>query len=255
MHLGANNPHHTYTIPSTIFHEEKNTSESYYYLFPAIDQVETEKDLGVTVDSKLKFETHIDIKVSKANQMNGIIRHTFKYLTSDVFTLLYKSIVRPHVEYASLICAPTSKKYQDKIERVQRRATKMVMGISDLSYTERLEKLGLPTLYYRRIRTAMLLLYKYSNGLINLDLDTGCSICPSSDSLQPSLSQHTRGHSKKFQIHHKSGPRKNFFTSYALPIWNKLNPETVNSASINIFKNRISTDQNMPSKFDYAFSY
>ena len=51
MHLGANNPHHTYTIPSTIFHEEKANSESYYYLFPAIDLVETKKDLGVTVDS------------------------------------------------------------------------------------------------------------------------------------------------------------------------------------------------------------
>ena len=101
----------------------------------------------------------------------------------------------------------------------------------------------------------MILLYKYTTGLIDLDLDTRCDICLSSDSLEPSLSQNTRGHGKKFQIHHISGPRKKFFTAYAIPLWNKLKTETVNATSLNIFKNRIAADQAMPSKFDYAFSY
>ena len=255
LHLGANNPKHDYVLPTMEFHEEKESSESYYYLFPTIDKVMQEKDLGVTIDEHLNFETHIQIKISKANQMSGIIRHTFKYITPDVFTLLYKTIVRPHVEYASIICAPTSKKYQDKLERVQRRSTKMVLGISDLPYSERLQRLNLPTLYYRRIRTSMILLYKYTTGLIDLDLDTRCDICLSSDSLEPSLSQNTRGHGKKFQIHHISGPRKKIFTAYAIPLWNRLKTETVNATSLNIFKNRMSADQAMPSNFDYAFSY
>ena len=255
MHLGANNPKHDYTLPSMEFHEQKGDSEAYFYLFPQLDKVNQEKDLGVIVDDKLSFEFHIDKKVAKAKKMTGIVRHTIKYLTPVVFTLLFKSIIRPHVEYASMIWSPITKKLQDKLERVQRRATKMVLGLSELSYSDRLRKLNLPTLQYRRLRSSLIFLYKYTEGLVDTDLNTGCSLCLNSNSLQPTLSQNTRGHNKRFQIQHHQGIKNKFFTAHTLPVWNKLNSETVNAASLEIFKNRLASDQNMPSMFEYAFTY
>ena len=69
-----------------------------------------------------------------------------------MFRTLFKSLVRPHLEYASVIWSPYLKKDKIAIENVQRRATKRVRSISDLSYTGRLKKIGMPSLEYRRIR-------------------------------------------------------------------------------------------------------
>ena len=67
-----------------------------------------------------------------------------------MFLTLYKSFIRPHLEYASCIWAPYHKKGCIELENVQRCATKMVSKLKDLSYSERLRKIGLPSLEYRR---------------------------------------------------------------------------------------------------------
>ena len=137
MHIGNNNPKHEYTM---------SKGEELHKL----EKVSSEKDLGILIDDKLKFSEHINIKVNKANQILGCIKHTFKHLTKDVFKLLYKSLVRPHLEYNSVIWSPHLKKDMDSIERVQRRATKMVPELRNLSYEDRLRQLELPTLKFRR---------------------------------------------------------------------------------------------------------
>ena len=63
-----------------------------------------------------------------------------------MFMQLYKALIRPHIEYATVIWNPILKKNIFLIENVQRRATKLVSGIRHLSYEERLRNLGLPTL-------------------------------------------------------------------------------------------------------------
>ena len=65
-----------------------------------ISKVTCEKDLGVIIDQALNFSKHISTKVSEANQNLGIIFRTFTYMDTDMFLNLYKSIVRPHIEYA-----------------------------------------------------------------------------------------------------------------------------------------------------------
>ena len=84
-----------------------------------------QKDLGVAIDNKLKFVPHIQAMVKKANRNLGLIKRTFSYLDKTVFLNLYKTIVRPHLEYASVLY----KKDCISIENVQNRATRMVHSI------------------------------------------------------------------------------------------------------------------------------
>ncbi|KAK2146914.1 hypothetical protein LSH36_579g04020 [Paralvinella palmiformis] len=77
-------------------------------------------------------------KVSKANQMMGLIRRSFVYRK---FTGLYKAIVRPRLDYANSVCMPRRKKDIMISENVQRRATNLVPGIRDLNYPDRLKML------------------------------------------------------------------------------------------------------------------
>ena len=76
--------------------------------------------------------------------MIGIVKRTFTFLHKDIFNNLYKALVRPHLEYGNVIWSPYLKKTVT-IERVQRRATRLI-DLRNLSYTERLKKLDLPTL-------------------------------------------------------------------------------------------------------------
>ena len=94
-------------------------------------------------------------------------------MDEQMFLLLYKALVRPHVEYATCIWNPYQKYNMDMIERVQRRATKIVQSLKDLSYSDRLKKLNLETLEYRR-RADLLETYRIMKGEHIIDQ----SICP-----------------------------------------------------------------------------
>ena len=82
-----------------------------------------------------------------------------------MFKQLFTAIVRPHLEYANAVWNPFLQKHIISVENVQRRATKMVPGLRDLSYEARLRALKLPTLAYRRYRGDMIEMYKLSHGL------------------------------------------------------------------------------------------
>ena len=103
-----------------------------------ITQSTEEKDLGITIDEKLKFQIYINNQTKKANQRLGMIKRSFTYMDKNMFTTLFKSIVRPHLEYGSNIWSVMYKKEAIQIESVQRRATKLVKNIQHLSYSDRL---------------------------------------------------------------------------------------------------------------------
>jgi ribonuclease P/MRP protein subunit RPP40 len=129
-------------------------------VFVELEHVNAIHDLGLTVDSNLSFENHISDKISKAYQMLGIINRNFRQLDKSSFILLYKSLVRSSLEYCQSIWSPSKISDIFKLEKVQKRATKMVAGCRHLSYAERLLFLQLPTLKFRRIRGDLIEVYK-----------------------------------------------------------------------------------------------
>ena len=238
---------------------KKNTRKDYVMMDGdnnpyTLEKTEVEKDLGVYIDSKLKFTHHCQEKVNKANKILGYIRHTFKYLNKDSFLLLYKSLVRPHLEFASCIWSPKHKYNIDLIERVQRRATKLIPQIKELSYSDRLKQLNLETLSYRRTRADLLETYRILTNQHQVNTDCHCSQCPSKSMLSPTLNTTTRGHSMKLQIQPSTGARQNFFSNRVCNIWNSFSEKTVSSKNVDIFKNNVLTEIGH-TRFDFTFSY
>ena len=117
-----------------------------------LDRSRGEKDIGVIVDDKLNFREHMNAQINKANSIMGLIRRTYTYLDEDSFKCLFKALVRPHLEYAEAVWNPYKKQDIEEIENVQRRATRQLPSLKGLSYPERLQKLNMPTLKYRRSR-------------------------------------------------------------------------------------------------------
>ena len=115
-----------------------------------LETVESEKDLGVIIDSALSFAEHISSKISMANRNLGLIFKAFTFMDKDMLLNIFKSLVRPHLEYSSSVWSPQHKKDMVAIENVQRRATRMLPCLRGKTYSERFKILGLPTFEYRR---------------------------------------------------------------------------------------------------------
>lgn len=109
-----------------------------YKMFNNITKTSTEKDIGIVTGEKLIFSDHLAEKMNKVTKLVGLIRGTYAHLDPQVFNGLYTAIVRPHIEYANQIWCPYFVKDKEAIENVQRRAPKLVPGVKDLSYEERI---------------------------------------------------------------------------------------------------------------------
>ena len=113
------------------------------------------------------------------------------------------------------------------IEAVQRRATKLVPALSSLSYSDRLKKLHLPTLQYRRKRGDMLLVYKLLNGFTQSDWR---------QFFRRNINN-TRGHKDKlYKPAVKTNLKLNSFSNRIINEWNKLPEEVIKSSDLNQFK-------------------
>ena len=214
IHYGKNNIKHNYKMNG-------------YDLMTDLE----EKDLGVTFDANLSFQPHIGNIISKANGRVGIIKRTFNKLNEENFKILYKSLVRPILEYCTPIWFPLNKREAEEIEKVQRRATKLVNKVRNKTYEDRTENLDLTTLYYRRKRTDMIQTFKIFHGLDDLN---------SSQFFKTDPKSKTRGH--KFKIVKKSVSTKLRQNSFSVRVendWNKLPHTVVNAKSVNSFKYRL----------------
>ena len=120
----------------------------------------------------MMFSKHTGMVANKANRILGVIRRTFDYMDAVMFTTLYKSLIRPHLEYTNCIWSPILHKDSTLIESIQRKATKLVQGLKDLPYPVRLRYLKIPALAYRRVRGDMIQVYKIMHGLVGTKKET-----------------------------------------------------------------------------------
>ena len=134
-----------------------------------ICNVDKEKDLGVIITSDLKPSDHCTEVVKTANKLIGFIGRTFEHKTEKVILTLYNSLVRPHLEYCVQFWSPYYRKDIDKLERVQRRVTKMSPRLRNKPYEERLKELNLFSLSRRRIRGDLIEVYKIIRGFDNIN--------------------------------------------------------------------------------------
>ena len=125
-----------------------------------LENVKEIKYLGVIIDKKLKFHNHTSAAIKKANAVLGLIKRSFVAL--DIYNIgsIVLSMVRPHLEYDDVIWGPHFKGDMEAIEKVQKRATRMIPDLRHLPYRNRLESLSLPSLSYRRRRNDMIMCYK-----------------------------------------------------------------------------------------------
>ena len=204
----------------------------------ALSRVQDEKDVGVTFDEDMTFRKDISTRAIKANSIMGIIRRTYTYLDPQSFKLLFKSLVRPHLEYGAPIWNPRPKRDITELEKGQRRATRQVPQLKGLSYEDRLRKLQLPTLRYRRLRGGMIETYKLLHDIYD-------PILPKL--LDPVEKSKTRGHRLKLpKKSAKNNIKGHVFSHRIVNDWNSLPEDVVSAPSVNAFKNRLDSHWRTP---------
>jgi len=143
---------------------------------------------------------------------------------------LYKLLVRPHLDYCIQVWRPHLEKVKEGIEKVQRRATRMILECRGMTYENRLKKVGLTTLETRRIRADILEVYKIMNGLegvLEKDFFTRDR-------------EGRRGQRfKLFKKRVRLDIAKYSFANRVCNSWNNLPKYVVEAPSINVFKNRL----------------
>jgi len=209
-----------------------NKGTSYEMANKKLAVVKAEKDLGVIVDDTFKVGNQCLKAAKKGNQILGMVRRTFTCKNEKVIINLYKALVRPHLDYSIQAWRPHLVKDKEALEKVQRRATKMVSECKGLTYLDRLKYTGLTTLEIRRERADMLEVYKILYGLEGVQE-------------KDFFIRNTRvGRGHPFKLFIKRFERdiaKYSFGNRVCSSWNSLPHAVVTAPNVNAFKNRLNT--------------
>ena len=178
------------------------------------------KDLGIYITSNLSWSLQATKYANKANSVLGFVRRTVGPNNPDLFSKLYKSLVRPILEYSSPVWSPHLKKDIATLEKVQRRASRFALGTTanDMSYEDRLKRLKWPTLEKRRTLSSLTECYKTINGLNCLNPHEFFSLPKKSAKLNCC---------------------KHSFFLRIVNLWNNLRKETAEAKDLRTFRNKL----------------
>ena len=189
------------------------------------------------LQDNLKWEEHISSTVLKANIILGKIRNSFKNLDMRTLKVLYTAYVRPILEYGSVAWSPFRKHDIGRIEKVQRRATKLVPCLKNKRYDERLKLLDLTGLEERRVRGDLIQFFKNFKDFNKIQWSHPVANFPNLSLSGPA--RNIRSHKTlNRQLVNSCPARHNFFTNRVIPYWNDLPDEIKNAESVNSFENK-----------------
>ncbi len=217
MHIGHGNPMTDYQMGGTTLGVTKE-----------------EKDLGVYITPDFNSSAQSSRAATKGMNCLRVIRRTFKYIDADSFQTLYKTYIRPHLEYCVQAWCPWMEKDKKALEKVQRRATKLVPALKNLSYGDRLQALDLFSLERRRERGDLIETFKILKGLERIDSRKFFKLVD--------RSSNTRGHSLKLykpSLKKNLNCRKNYFTQRVINVWNSLPQKVVSAKTTLEFKREL----------------
>lgn len=213
MHVGKKNPKEVYKLNEKVLLEVKE-----------------EKDLGVFVTENLKPSVNCNRVCKSAIKIIGLINRNIVNKSREGMLILYKTMIRPLVDYCIPFWRPYTKKDIGNLEKVQKRFTKMITGCKGKQYKQRLEILKLTTLEERHERADLIQVYKvlndnkyiYPDGFLVLSEREG------------------RGNCKKlFKKRNRLEVSRNSFTSRVVDKWNALPDGVVLADDLNDFKGKL----------------
>jgi len=197
-----------------------------------IESSSAKNDFGVLMDEKLDTSQQCMLAAQKANHILGCIKRNVASRTREVILPLCSALLRPHLESCVQLWSPQHKKDMDLLERVQRRATKMIKGLKHLSYEEKLRELGLFSLKKRRLCRDLIVAFQYLKGAHRKDRDNLFS---------KACCDRTRSNALKLREgRFRLDIRKKYFTLRVVKHWNRLPREVAEEAlSLETFKARL----------------
>ena len=184
------------------------------------------------MSSNLKFHEHVNQIVKSATVTANQIHRCFLLKNKKFLVKMFKTFVRPKLEYASQVWNPVYKGDINQLERVQRSFTKRIPGFNNCTYAERLEILELPSLEFRRIYLDLIFTYKLLHNQLNID---------SAKFFKLKTSQ-TRGHRLTLVVPlAKKDVRKHSYTNRVVNMWNSLPATVALSPTLTAFKKSLCT--------------
>ena len=194
---------------------------------------DTAVDLGVTVDTKLKFHSHVQSTVHKASGLSHSLLKATVCRSKEFMLFLLKTHIRPVLEYSSCLWNTGYVSDLRLLENVQRRWTKQIDGLQNVSYAERLKILDLYSVQGRLLRADLIQYWKILNG-------KSC-IAPA-DIFRLSPETRTRGHPRKLYCPTvRTDVRKRSFSVRHILIWNSLPAPVACAPDLSHFKHQLHT--------------
>ena len=188
------------------------------------------------VTSTLSSSEQVKKAVATANSMLYRIRSSFTFIDIGMANVLYKTFIRPHLEFAIAAWNPYVQSDIDKLERVQRRASKLPNHLRSQPYKKRLEALKWTSLELRRTRGDLIQWHKIVHGYDTVSFARGPQRLASHGLESPAGNTRRGPHGIERELVRNCLPRYNFFTNRVSRTWNKLSTNAKTESDTNRFK-------------------